>query len=73
MNKTLFTPGFLPDGYDSYALLLTGQVERLNRTLKATTVKVYHYETAEALDTHLHFAGLSVHQAPQNAQMARTP
>ena len=30
-----------------------GQVERLNRTLKEATIKVFHYATAEALDTHL--------------------
>ena len=30
-----------------------GQVERLNRTLKEATIKVFHYDTAEALDTHL--------------------
>ena len=30
-----------------------GQVERMNRTLKEATVKRYHYEDAEALNTHL--------------------
>ena len=30
-----------------------GQVERMNRTLKEATVKRYHYESHEQLDTHL--------------------
>jgi transposase InsO family protein len=30
-----------------------GQVERMNRTLKDATVKRYHYETHEQLETHL--------------------
>jgi len=30
-----------------------GQVERMNRTLKEATVKVYHYQTTAELNTHL--------------------
>jgi transposase InsO family protein len=31
-----------------------GQVERMNRTIKETTVKRYHYESHRLLDSHLH-------------------
>ena len=30
-----------------------GQVERMNRTIKEATVKRYHYDTHEQLETHL--------------------
>ena len=30
-----------------------GQVERMNRTLKEATIKRFHYETTDQLDTHL--------------------
>ena len=30
-----------------------GQVERMNRTLKEVTIKRFHYETADQLNTHL--------------------